>query len=357
VSTEEYSLTCYNTENAVDWEIHPTYEKTRRSEEDVEIEREMIRIAMQRNGQDGSYADQLELQEWTNAVTGLFAQKDRIWVRRGSNLEPLFDIYSTDGDFLYSCSVPYLPFGSNIAFTISPYSSTILAFQANPEDYPKIWILQEVDGLTGEPFVVSPVPDIPSDSPEPTQCTLSVHSDLEPFEISLYSVGPPEVSSGFRQIHTLTVSPLGQDMTTVFDGLEANYYDGVELDEYFVAEDMNFDGFTDFRLMESPSAGPNTYWYFWLFNPETNMFQRAREYENSNLVSPEFIKDDKMIICFHRDGMGMYGTDYYVIENNAPVLTKTEETEYLETDSVITTVTELIDGEMVVTDRSVQGTE
>ncbi len=145
LSADEYSLTCYNTENGMDWEIHPTYEKKRRSEEDLEIEREMMRNAMRRNGQDASYADQLELQEWANAVTGLYAQKDKIWVRRGNNLLPLFDVYSTDGEFLYSCSVPNMPFGSNIAFTISPYSSVILAFLANPEDYPKIWLLQEVD--------------------------------------------------------------------------------------------------------------------------------------------------------------------------------------------------------------------
>jgi hypothetical protein len=146
LSTEEYTLTCYTAEGEVEWEIHPPFERYRRAEEDIEVEREMMRAAMRRNGRDPSYVDQMELQEWANAVTGLYAQLDKIWVRRGGSLESLFDIYSTDGEYLYSCSVPYLPYGSSVGFAISPYSSSILAYLANPEDYSRIWILHEVTG-------------------------------------------------------------------------------------------------------------------------------------------------------------------------------------------------------------------
>lgn len=149
LSTEEYTITCYAAEGEVEWEIHPAYDRHRRTEEDIEIEREMMRAAMRRNGRDPSYADQIEFQEWANAVTNLYSQGNRIWARRGGNLEPLFDIYSTDGEYLYSCSVPFLPYGSNVGFAISPYSSIVLAYLANPEDYSRIWMLREVDN-TGE---------------------------------------------------------------------------------------------------------------------------------------------------------------------------------------------------------------
>ncbi|MCD4776164.1 MAG: 6-bladed beta-propeller [Candidatus Aegiribacteria sp.] len=152
LSTEEYTLICFSTEGEVEWEIHPHFERQRRSEEDIEIEREMIRAAMRRNGRDPSYVDQMKFQEWSNAVTNLYTQGNRIWARRGGSLEPLFDIYSTDGEYLYSCSVPSLPYGSSIGFAISPYSSNILAYMANPEDYSRIWMLREEDRITGESF-------------------------------------------------------------------------------------------------------------------------------------------------------------------------------------------------------------
>ncbi len=191
-------------------------------------------------------------------------------------------------------------------------------------------------------------------SPGLTLCTLSVHSDLQPFEISLYWVGPPDAAPGFRQAHTLTVKPPGNGSIVVFDGLESNYYENSELGGYLIAEDMNFDGYTDFRLMESPSAGPNTCWYFWLFDPDTGSFFRSMEYEESRLISPEFDQNNRTIISFHRDGMGMYGTEYYIIEEGHLLLVRSEQAEYQGSDSLIITVTELINDAMVVTEQSVQ---
>lgn len=191
-------------------------------------------------------------------------------------------------------------------------------------------------------------------SPGLTQCTLSVRSDLEPFEISLYWVGHPEAVPGFRLAHTLTAEPLIGDSIVVFDGLESNYYENSELQDYLIAEDMNFDGYTDFRLMQFPTAGPNTYWYFWLFDPDTGTFFRSMEFEESSLVSPEFDQGSKMIKCFHRDGMGIYGTEYYFIEEGHLLLVRSEQTEFQGPDSLITTVTELVNDEMIVTERNVQ---
>ncbi len=191
-------------------------------------------------------------------------------------------------------------------------------------------------------------------SPGLTQCTLSVHSDLEPFEISLYWVGPPDADPGFRLAHTLTAAPLGGDSVVVFDGLESNYYENSELQGYLIADDMNFDGYTDFRLMQFPTAGPNTCWYFWLFDPDTGSFFRSMEYEESSLVSPEFDQDNKTIKCFHRDGMGIYGTEYYFVEEGHLLLVRSEQTEFQSPDSLITTVTELVNDEMIVTERNVQ---
>lgn len=196
--------------------------------------------------------------------------------------------------------------------------------------------------------------DASAASPGLTVCTLSVHGTLECFEISLYWVGPPDAPPGFRRAHTLVISPMGEDTAMVFDGLDASYHESLDTQGYLVSEDMNFDGYTDFRLMEFPTAGPNTYWYFWLFNPDSGTFFRSAEYEGSNLVSPEFIQDEKMIRCFHRDGMGIYGTEYYTCDNDLLTLVRADRTEWSGPDSQVTTVTRLIDGEMVITELNMQ---
>jgi hypothetical protein len=200
----------------------------------------------------------------------------------------------------------------------------------------------------------SPQSGLQLSSPGLTQCTVQVHSDLDPFEISIYWIGPPDVPEGFRMAHTLAVSAPGSGSESLFEGLEAYYYEISDLGGYLITEDMNFDGYIDFRLMKSPSAGPNTSWYFWLFDPDQGGFYRPGEFDEFDLVSPEFLQDDKMIRCFHRDGMGEYGTEYYILEGDLPVLTRSERTVYTGADSSVTTVTELIDGEMIVTEQKTE---
>ncbi|MCK4505954.1 MAG: hypothetical protein KAW14_10070 [Candidatus Aegiribacteria sp.] len=150
MSTEEYIITCYTTEGEIDWEIQRSFERTRRSDEEIEIEREMMRAAMRRNGRDPAYVDQMDFQTWSDAVVDLETDGERIWARRGGVLVPLFDIYSTEGEYLYSCNVPDLPYGNSIAFRISPQG--ILAYLANPENYSKIYILKETDIETEESY-------------------------------------------------------------------------------------------------------------------------------------------------------------------------------------------------------------
>ena len=43
-------------------------------------------------------------------------------------------------------------------------------------------------------------------------------------------------------------------------------------EEEFIVEDMNFDGFNDFRVLEYRPAFPNMPYYFYLFDPKQNKF-------------------------------------------------------------------------------------
>lgn len=212
-------------------------------------------------------------------------------------------------------------------------------------------------GCPGIPVGSSEGDQSPSGGSGVTSCTLSVGSDMEDFRVDLHWTGPPEVPQGFRMGHTISFTGLESGRCSVFEGLEAYYGSGLGTGGYLVAEDMDFDGYCDLRLMMSPTAGPNTYWYFFLFRPGEGIFQRAREWEDAGLVSPTFDPVERTMTCFHRGGLGMYGTDVYAVENGVPVRTRSVITEYESDGTVSTTVMELVDGRMQVTEVTVEQAE
>ncbi|OPL18213.1 MAG: hypothetical protein AVO35_06830 [Candidatus Aegiribacteria sp. MLS_C] len=213
---------------------------------------------------------------------------------------------------------------------------------------------------TGSPFmhhVLAGGIQPPSDATGVTSCTLSVRDGVEDFRADLYWTGPPEVPQGFRMGHTISFTGLESGCRSFFEGIEAYYGSGLGTEGYLVSEDMDFDGYSDLRLMMSPTAGPNTYWYFFLFRPGEGTFQRSLEWEDAGLVSPSFDPVEGMITCFHRGGMGMYGTDEYTVEDGVPVRTRSVTTEYDGADSMVTTVMELVDGRLQVTEVIVEPVE
>ncbi|WP_424494948.1 XAC2610-related protein [Salinimicrobium sp. GXAS 041] len=89
-------------------------------------------------------------------------------------------------------------------------------------------------------------------------------------------------------------------------------------DQLFAIEDMNFDGNTDFRLMEFLPAAPNVPFLFWIFNPKTQLFEESKNYEG--ITSPEFDYEKKQISSSWRDGCCLHGRDVYELKNGNPVL-------------------------------------
>ncbi|GEM_PF-3283637 len=212
------------------------------------------------------------------------------------------------------------------------------------------------DGLTIETDTDIPsvrtIEAVDPSSPGLTTCTLAVAPDGAEWEISLLWTGPPETVDGFHRIHTISLRPLEGGETTVFQNLEADIPDVMDASGYLVIEDMNFDGYMDFRLMEHPTAGPNTYWLFWLYDPETSGFGRVEEWEELGLVSPEFLAEDQRIRSFSRDGYGLYQTRVFDIAEGIPVLAIRIHTEW-EGDTLYSVTEELVDGVMMQTNREI----
>jgi hypothetical protein len=85
-------------------------------------------------------------------------------------------------------------------------------------------------------------------------------------------------------------------------------------------DDMNFDGKTDFRLIEFLPAGPNVPFLYWLYNPANELFEENEDYRE--ITSPEFDYANKQINSTWRNGCCEHGRDVYELTNGIPKLTE-----------------------------------
>jgi len=360
LSTDEYVLTCYLPDGGVDWVTERPFERTRRDEEVIETDRELMRAAAERNGGSVAMVDELPIPEWSHSIAGLQTDGSRIWVRRDGSMVPEYDVFDFEGGFLFPCEVPGLPYAAGINIRFSPFGA--LAFEVDPADFSKV-ILIDLPGLpAGGPRLslatslagsvpASPESDLPTTaSPGLTSCTLQVAADIEPLLISVYWTTGEGLPDGFASAHTVMTAPLSGGEADRFQ-VDTRFHADLDPSGWFVVEDMNFDGFLDFRLMESPSAGPDTYWLFWLFDPGSGRFRRASEWESAGLVSPEFDPVERTIRSFSRGGYGLYTTTWFVVEDGIPEPVRMEITEPGEGDSLFLVTMERIDGVMTETGR------
>ncbi|MBD3369536.1 hypothetical protein GF402_04145 [Candidatus Fermentibacteria bacterium] len=141
-STEEYILECYDPQGELLWRRDLPFDKCRVPEEELELQRDLIRQNLRRSGRNPEMADEFELEEWALAVIDLQVVGDEeIWVRRGHTVVPLFDVFDDQGELQYNCTVPDLPYGRGVGFAISEHG--VLAYLAQPEVYAKLYILEK----------------------------------------------------------------------------------------------------------------------------------------------------------------------------------------------------------------------
>jgi hypothetical protein len=122
-------------------------------------------------------------------------------------------------------------------------------------------------------------------------------------------------------IHVIT--PTGtEQMIDEFDSLLP---EGSEADSLYV-EDVNFDGFADLRIMEYLPGGANVPYLFWLYNPETQNFEKAPAFQV--VVSPQVDRAREELISRQRVSAAEYVTEYYKPVDDIPVLLRREERKY-----------------------------
>jgi hypothetical protein len=120
--------------------------------------------------------------------------------------------------------------------------------------------------------------------------------------------------------------------------------------KFFAAEDMNFDGYKDIKLMSFWGVTGNTGYTYWLFNPSKNLFFEHKELSSLSNPAPDV---GTKTIATHSVG-GMVGCiynngTYKFDENDKLILIRSEKQDWVEASkSFLKTISELKNGAMVV---------
>ena len=116
------------------------------------------------------------------------------------------------------------------------------------------------------------------------------------------------------------IAPNGEEQ--MLDQFDSLLPEGSEPDALYV-EDINFDGYSDLRIMKYLPGGANVPYNFWVYNPQLSRFEEARAFEV--VLSPQVDNSSKLLISRQRVNAAEYLTEYYKPEGKEPKLVRREE--------------------------------
>lgn len=157
--TEHYVVDCVNRAGDPLWTIEEEYPMVRKSQEDIEIEREIVRSRMTAGGAPPAMAESYEPDEYRAMVGSLFVDNlDRLWVLGGLYDGAVFRVYDcATGEFLFTAALRADESKRQVVPYITPYG--IIAFAADSDDWPRIYLVSPEDPTLFQSEEVSEVPE------------------------------------------------------------------------------------------------------------------------------------------------------------------------------------------------------
>lgn len=147
LSTEDFIVEGYMPDGTSFLHIEDEdYQKVRKTDEEIQDEIDRVNENMAAYGVEGIV--EWEPDQYKTSISSLsIDNKERLWVRMGIYSEIVFRVYNMDGEFLFNAGVD-LPgdIDSFEAWQIIIDQHGILAFNTMPEDYARIYILEELSG-------------------------------------------------------------------------------------------------------------------------------------------------------------------------------------------------------------------
>ncbi len=141
MSSEEYVVTVWSPDGEELFTIERGFEKVAKTQDEIDRETEIANSRMIQGGMPPEMAH-WEPDTYRNMVGSLQVDGfDRLWIGRGTVLAPFYDVYDIEGNPLFTAAVdPGLGFNEYMGIVVG--DDGFLAFNPNPDDYPRLYILE-----------------------------------------------------------------------------------------------------------------------------------------------------------------------------------------------------------------------
>ena len=135
-----FSLVSYSSTGEEIFRITEEWNKIPLTEEELAEEQLTMSLMISDESSAINRERQPRTDEYRTIIEGVGADtQGRIWVQMGDELTPYFRVYSASGE-LISIAIPDESIAEDATYSISPFG--FLAYDTDPEDWPKIYLLQ-----------------------------------------------------------------------------------------------------------------------------------------------------------------------------------------------------------------------
>ena len=141
MDSEEYSVTGYDPAGEVILEIERNVERVRKTDEEIQEEKELVESQMIAGGMPAEMAN-WNPPPYRIAIAGLGVGPDEtLWVVRGSWGQPFCEVFDRMGEQLFTVAIdPSMDDTDRMQLLVTPQG--FLAMDPNPEDYPRLYRLE-----------------------------------------------------------------------------------------------------------------------------------------------------------------------------------------------------------------------
>ncbi len=141
MSTEDYIVQVFDRDGNSILEFQREMDRVAKSEEDIAEEKRWMEAWLTNIGAGGVIIN-YDPNPYRFLITDIgYDSQNRIWVRRGTELIPVFDVYDMDGELLFTAEVEGT--GDDAQwwdFIIDEHG--MIAYSLNPDFFHKIWIME-----------------------------------------------------------------------------------------------------------------------------------------------------------------------------------------------------------------------
>jgi len=140
-STEDYTITCVSPDGEEIWSITEEQSTVRKTNEEIEEEREMVRSRMIASGAPAAMAENFQLEEYRISVSMLEVDNlNRLWVQSGQYDSAFYRVYDCDtGDFLFTAALRVDDQHEDVTPAINEYGIT--GFDKNTDSWSRLYII------------------------------------------------------------------------------------------------------------------------------------------------------------------------------------------------------------------------